>query len=96
MHVILLPLAINDLANIRSYIAQHNPAAAKNVAKKIKASLILLSEQPLIGHMTDDDNILQWHIPNSNYSLPYRILDNTIQVLRVFDERQNRPESWEL
>jgi plasmid stabilization system protein ParE len=55
---------------------------------------LLLTEQPHIGHPTDDEEVLEWHIPGLPYSLPYRIIDNQIQVLRVFHEAQHRPESW--
>jgi len=95
MRVILLPLAIEDLQQLRNYIAQFNPEAAKDVADKIKKSLNMLSEQPHMGHPAEDDDVLEWHIPTTNYSLPYQVVDNTVQILRVFDERQNRPGSWE-
>jgi len=95
MKVVLLPFAKEDLQEIRQYISKENPTASKKVAEKIKKSLSLLSEQPHIGHITDDDEILEWHIPKLPYTLPYRIINNEIQILRVFHEAQNRPYKWE-
>jgi len=95
MKVVLLPFAKEDLQEIRQYISKENPTASKKVAEKIKKSLSLLSEQPYIGHITDDDEILEWHIPKLPYTLPYRIINNEIQILRVFHEAQNRPYKWE-
>jgi plasmid stabilization system protein ParE len=66
------------------------------VAVKIKKSLLLLSEQPHMGHPTDDDEVLEWHIPGLPYTLPYRIVGNQIQILRVFHEAQNKPNKWEV
>jgi plasmid stabilization system protein ParE len=94
MKFVLLPSAREDLVEIRQYIQQQSPAAARSVAARIKQSLLLLTEQPDIGHPTDDEEVLEWHIPGLPYSLPYRIIDNQIQVLRVFHEAQHRPESW--
>jgi plasmid stabilization system protein ParE len=94
MKFVLLPSAREDLVEIRQYIQQQSPAAARSVAARIKQSLLLLTEQPHIGHPTDDEEVLEWHIPGLPYSLPYRIIDNQIQVLRVFHEAQHRPESW--
>ena len=40
-------------------------------------------------------DMLEWHIPTIPYTLPYRILNNQIQILRVFNENQNKPSKWE-
>ncbi len=95
MKVILLPFAKNDLEEIRSYLKKESPQASKVVGGKIRKSLLLLSENPYIGTIKDDENILEWHIPGIPYSLPYRIVNNQIQVLRVFHEAQNKPSKWE-
>jgi len=96
MKVVLLPFAKNDLQEIRRYISKESPQSAKMVAVKIKKSLLLLSEHPHMGHPTDDDEVLEWHIPGLPYTLPYRIVGNQIQILRVFHEAQNKPNKWEV
>jgi len=95
MKIVLLVSAKEDLKEIKQYISKENPLASKMVAKKIKKSLLLLSEQPYIGHITNDDEILEWHIPKLPYTLPYRIIKDEIQILRVFHENQNKPSKWE-
>ncbi|MCK9635503.1 MAG: type II toxin-antitoxin system RelE/ParE family toxin [Methylobacter tundripaludum] len=95
MRFVLLPSAKEDLKEIRQYIAKENPSASKMVSERIKKSLLMLIEQPLIGHVTDDEDVLEWHIPGLPYTLPYRIVNNEIQILRVFHEAQNRPGKWE-
>jgi toxin ParE1/3/4 len=96
MKIVLLHFAKNDLEEIRSYLAKESPQASKIVGGKIRKSLSLLSENPYIGTIKDDEDILEWHIPGIPYTLPYRIVDNQIQILRVFHEAQNKPSKWEL
>lgn len=94
MKFVLLPAAKDDLVEIRQYLQKESPAAARHVAARIKQSLLLLTEQPHIGHPTDDDEVLEWHIPGLPYSLPYRVVGHQIQVLRIFHDAQCRPVSW--
>lgn len=95
MKVVLSPSAREDLKEIRQYIFKESPQGAKTVAEKIKKSLMLLGEQPHIGHVTDDDEVLEWHISGSPYTLPYRIVNNEVQILRVFHGSQSKPSKWE-
>lgn len=94
MKFVLLPSAKDDLNEIRQYLHQESPVAAKKVAARIKSSLLLLTEQPHLGHKTDDDEVMEWHIPGLPYSLPYMIVNNEIRILRVFHDSQNKPDSW--
>jgi hypothetical protein len=41
------------------------------LSTRIKSSLLLLTEQPHLGHKTDDEEVMEWHIPGLPYSLPY-------------------------
>ena len=94
MKFVLLPSAKDDLAEIRQYLQQESPAAVRIVSTRIKQALLLLTEQPYIGHPTDDAEVLEWHIPGLPYSIPYRIIENQVQILRVFHNAQRRPETW--
>jgi len=96
MKVILLPLAQKDLQEIKKYLSQKSPQASKNVAGKIKKSLQLLREQPYIGHATENEHIFEWHIPQTPYTLPYRIMGDYVQILHVFHQSQQKPEQWSL
>jgi toxin ParE1/3/4 len=94
MKFVLPPSAKDDLAEIRQYLQQESPAAVRIVSTRIKQALLLLTEQPYIGHPTDDAEVLEWHIPGLPYSIPYRIIENQVQILRVFHNAQRRPETW--
>ena len=95
MRVLLLPFAKEDLKEIKAYLDERSPQASKSVAVRIKAALRLLSEQPYLGSVKEDEDVLEWHIPGLPYTLPYRIVNNEIQILRVFHESQNKPSQWE-
>lgn len=98
MKIVWLPYALSDLAGIKRYYtkAAGKPIADKQVQKVTKASR-LLKVHPYIGHPSPndaDDDVLEWNIPSTSYTLPYMVVDNEIRILRVFDQRQERPESW--
>jgi toxin ParE1/3/4 len=63
MKFVLLPSAKDDLAEIRQYLQQVSPTAVRIVSTRIKHALLLLTQQPYIGHPTDNAEVLEWHIP---------------------------------
>lgn len=98
MKIVWLPFALDDMAGIQSYYTE---VAGKQVAdqqlKKITKAVRLLQHQPYIGHISSIDihsDVLEWHIPSTSYTLPYMVINEEIRILRVFDERQERPEAW--
>ena len=98
MRIKWLPLALGDLSNIKKY---YTKVAGKDVAnrqvQKVTKAAHLLQVHPYIGHLSPNDadgDVLEWNIPSSTYTLPYMVIDEEIQILRVFDQRQERPKSW--
>jgi plasmid stabilization system protein ParE len=94
-----LPLALRDLVHIKEYYTDVVclKVAAGQINKITKAAR-LLQAQPYMGHISRNDtnaDVLEWHIPSTRYTLPYRINGNEIEILRVFDQRKIRPSSWE-
>ncbi len=71
-----------------------NPEAAKKIREHLKKSFLLLQENPHIGHVTNDYDVFEWHVPRTKYSLPYMFDGDFLIILRIYDERQNRPGSW--
>ena len=65
--------------------------ADRQLKKVVKASR-LLQAQPYMGHISSNDpEVLEWHIPKTTYTLLYLVKANQIIILRVFDERQDKP-----
>lgn len=89
------PEAIADLAALRAYIEQDNPAAARLVALHIIRSVeILLPDNPEMGRPGRVPGTRELVIPKTPYIAPYRLVGNTIQILRVFHSARRWPESF--
>ncbi len=85
-----------DLIDIQAYYSEKaSPKIAAQLLQRIFQSSSLLIEQPLIGSPTMDDDILEWAIPSLNYTLPYQIKGDDIEILRVFHQSQKKPSKWE-
>ena len=78
------PEAVADLEGIMAYLEPLNPAAAKRVVEAIQRSVIVICENPRIGHRTDVEGILEFIEPRYRYKLPYIIRRDIIIVLRVY------------
>ncbi len=98
MKTVWLPVALKDLAHINGYYTeQASVTVAANQLARIVKSARLLATQPHMGHPSpnvQDHDILEWNIPSTSYTLPYHIVGDEIRILRVFDQRQKRPDSW--
>ncbi len=82
--IVWLESAKLDLIQIQAYYAENaSPEIANKLLKRIFESASTLIGQPLIGVGTMDDDILEWHLPGLNYTLPYLIHGDHIEILRV-------------
>ena len=97
MKIVWLPHAMRDMAKILEYYTEiANKTAANRQLVKVAKSSRLLESQPYIGHISaddPDDDVLEWHIPSTTYTLPYMIAADEIRIMRIFDQRQERPDS---
>ena len=93
MSPIWSPEAIADLAALRAYIAQDDPAAAQRIALHIVRNVeTLLPNSPEMGRPGRVPGTRELVIPKTPYIVPYRLVGNTIQVLRVFHSARRWPE----
>ena len=93
MSPIWSPEAIADLEALRDYIAQDDPAAAQRVALHIVRNVeTLLPNSPEMGRPGRVPGTRELVIPKTPYIVPYRLVGNTIQVLRVFHSARRWPE----
>lgn len=90
----ITPAAASDLAEINAYISTqlHNPQAARRIVKIITHDLRLLQQNPHLGFSVSakigrETNLRA--LLSGNYFLFYRIENETIQVSRVLDGRQD-------
>jgi toxin ParE1/3/4 len=97
MRVVWLPFAQHDLASI---IAYHEAVASKDIANQIARRIVhsatTLLDNPHLGRPSDSvQGIHELHIPKLPYLLPYRVVADRIEILRVFHEAQDRPFTWD-
>ena len=95
MNPIWSPEAIADLAALRAYIAQDDPAAAQRIALHIIRNVeTLLPNSPEMGRPGRVPGTRELVIPRTPYIVPYRLVDNAVQVLRVFHGARLWPDAF--
>ena len=94
MNIVWSPEAIEDLASLRAYIAEDNPAAARRTVRHIIESIEqLIPDNPRIGRAGRVPGTRELVIPRSSYIVPYRLQRTTIQILRVYHGARRWPDS---
>jgi toxin ParE1/3/4 len=89
------PEAIEDLAALRAYIEQDDPASARRVALHIIHNVeILLPANPEMGRAGRVPGTRELVIPRTPFIVPYRLQGRTIQILRVFHGARRWPERF--
>jgi plasmid stabilization system protein ParE len=95
MKIRLMRAAIRDLRETRTYIAQDDPKAAAQVAMRLERAITLIAERPDIGRPATDQPVREWSVPGLPFVIPYRISDDTIEIVRVFHTSRRRPPIWQ-
>ena len=89
------PEAIDDLAALRAFIEEDDPAAAQRIALRIVHAVeVLLPENPQMGRPGRVPGTRELVIPPTPFIVPYRLRRNRIQVLRVFHGMRRWPDKF--
>jgi toxin ParE1/3/4 len=89
------PEVIDDLVALRAYIEQDDPAAGQRVALHIVRNIeTLLSNHPEMGRPGRVPGTRELVIPKTPFIVPYRLVGNTIQILRIFHGARRWPEGF--
>ena len=94
MKIKWVQLALTDLDEAAAFISQDNPQAAKRIVKRIWDAARLLSEQPNAGRPGRVYGTRELVIADTPFILPYRVVQNTVQILRVLHGARNWPEQF--
>jgi toxin ParE1/3/4 len=87
--------ALDDLAELRAYIARDNPAAALRVTLAIIQSVEeMLPDHPYIGRPGRVPGTRELVIQRTPYIVPYRVQDNRIEILRVYHAARRWPNEF--
>jgi toxin ParE1/3/4 len=87
-------LALTDLDQAAAFISQDNPQAAKRIVKRIRDAARLLSDQPNAGRPGRVHGTRELVIADTPFILPYRVVQNTVQILRVLHGSRSWPEQF--
>jgi toxin ParE1/3/4 len=87
--------AANDLSHIERFITQDNPAAATDVVLTIIATAeALLANHAHIGKPGRVYGTREFVVPqHSSYVIIYRVVANTLQIIRVLHVARQWPQS---
>ena len=88
----LLTAAEQDFKEIIDYILADNATAALSIADKIETNLNLLENNPQMGRIPNDDELLRLgyrYLIVLDYLIFYKIEGNTIFVYRILHGARN-------
>jgi toxin ParE1/3/4 len=94
MEIKWLRIALNDLDDIAEYISKDNPNAARNLFKLLWDQTQILKNHPNIGRPGRVNGTRELVVENTKYIIPYRVINEEIQILRVLHASRRWPETF--
>jgi plasmid stabilization system protein ParE len=89
VEIVFLRAALKDLVWFRQYYKAVFPEGSAKARTQFTSIIQVLIDNPFIGHIsTDHIDVRELHIARTPFTVIYRIKDTTIEVLRVWDDRQ--------
>lgn len=92
MRVRWLDRALRDLNEAEAYIAKDDPQAAAGVVVRIVRAASHLKDQPGIGRSGRVPGTKELIVPKTPFIVPYRVKDDTVQILRVYHSSRKWPD----
>ena len=87
MQITFLASAKPDLRWFKHYYMRVFPAGRTKADKQYRAILILLRDQPRIGHSAEKfPDALEYAIPGIPFTVLYRINCDTVEIMRLYDQ----------
>lgn len=87
------PEAIDDLVSIREYIAFDDPVVAVDVVNTITALVAhQLPRFPRSGRAGRVEGTLELVVPGLPFVVPYRVVRETIEIIRVYHTSRRWPD----
>lgn len=87
--------ALADLEAIGDFIARDNPVAAKQIVARLVGSVNALRDHPNLGRRGRLTGIRELIVSGTPYVVPYRVLDDDVQILAVFHGARRWPKAFE-
>lgn len=91
MKLVFLPSTRADLAWMRSYYGRIFVDGARRAAAQYRRACQLISDNPSIGHPVEGMvGVREFSIPRTPFSFIYRVGEDRVEILRVWDQRGDR------
>ena len=94
MRIRWLKTALRNLDEEASYIATDDPVAAGKVVERVLGAVARLAHHPAMGRPGRIPGTRELVVPATRYLVPYRVVGDEIQVLRVFHTSRRPPARW--
>ncbi len=88
------PEALDDLADVRSYIAQVTPEAARTVIQRIMKLVDQLPFIPNLGRAGRVKGRRELVVSGTPFIVPYRITTDRIEILRLYHAARRWPSGF--
>jgi len=90
MRILYLASARDDLLWLRRYYTEVFPDGAARALHHLLAAEHLLRANPYIGKRAEVEGVRELRIARTPFSLIYRVREDRIEILRVWDGRKDR------
>ncbi len=95
MKLVWTDLAIQDIEDIWTYIAQDNRIAATKTIRQIRQATRRLIKHPETGRPGRVVGTRELVVPGTQYVLPYLVRGETLQILAVVHGRRDYHRAFE-
>jgi len=94
MQVKWVRLALSDLDAAGEFIARDNPKTASHILKRIGDAAQMLANHPHAGRAGRVPGTRELVIADTPFIIPYRVVENTVQILRVLHGKRKWPRRF--
>jgi len=96
MEIKWLRKALLNLDQEAEHISKDDPQVARLVVQRIYHTVLLLKDNPSLGHPGRLPGTHELIIPKTRYIIPYRVRPRLqqIEILRVFHASRKLPNRW--
>ena len=92
MNVNFTPQAQDDLRAIRDWIAQEDRLAAERVISRVRQTVMMFEQFPLLGHEGDVADTREFKVTGLPYLIVYRIASPTdLDILTIIHSARKYP-----
>ncbi len=94
MKIVFLNSCAADLDWFQEYYRDVFPSGSANAKDQYMRTKAVLRQNPRIGYPLEEFGLREFSIVRTPFSFIYRVTQKSIEVVRVWDQRADRPEKW--